>query len=253
MRTRLFIALSFKLLPTLLRLPLLTVMLMLALATLSSGGGTRTATAEIEPRDNPVFPADAELKCVFSRAQPIDGGLTEGPAVAPDGSIYFTDLPFGRRHDTTIHRFDPATRAVSVFTTAAGKANGLAFDADGRLLAADGADGAGRCIVRYDLGTGRGTIVADRFDGRRLNAPNDLCVDRHDRIYFTDPFYVGDEVPGLPTRAVYRVDRDGTVIEITRDVEMPNGIVLSPDGLADRRGIPSNVEFGVGPDALRST
>jgi gluconolactonase len=116
-----------------------------------------------------------------------------------------------------------------VFTAKAGKANGLTFDAEGFLLAADGADGGGRCIRRYDLRSGAATTVADRFAGKRLNAPNDLCVDRLGRIYFTDPFYAGNETRELDERAVYRVDRDGRVVKITREVEMPNGIVLAPD------------------------
>lgn len=201
------------------------------LTSLLMGGAVAVeATAEIEPRDNPIFPADAAIECVYERTATLTSGLAEGPAVAPDGSIYFTDMPFGPQHDTIINRFDPATKMLSVFTTSAGKANGLAFDSEGKLLAADGADGGGRCIRRYDLKTGRSTVVADRFDGRRLNAPNDLCVDRQGRIYFTDPFYAGDETRELEARAVYRVERDGRVVEITRDVEMPNGIVLSPDG-----------------------
>lgn len=193
-------------------------------------GGAAAAAVEIEPPDNPIFAADAALECVFSRTAKLASGLTEGPATAPDGSIYFTDMPFGPQQQTMINRFDPATKTLSVFTASAGKANGLAFDADGRLLAADGADGGGRCIRRYDLQTGQSTVVANQFDGRRLNAPNDLCVDRQGRIYFTDPFYAGNETRELDARAVYRVERDGRVIEITRDVEMPNGIVLSPDG-----------------------
>lgn len=204
-----------------------TLCLMLVASSVVAGEEFRVT---VEPAVNPVFAADARLECVYQRTADIPGGLTEGPAVAADGSIYFTDLPFGTSHDTIINRFDPATGRLSVFTGKGGKANGLAFDAEGFLLAADGADGGGRCIRRYDVRTGAMTTVADRFAGKRFNAPNDLCVDRLGRIYFTDPFYVGSEARELGPRAVYRVDRDGRVVEITRDVSMPNGIVLAPDG-----------------------
>lgn len=182
-----------------------------------------------EPKDNTIFPADARLELLFERSAKLNSGLTEGPTVAPDGRIYFTDQPFGPAQQTMIHRYDPKTGKTEVFTDKAGKTNGMTFDAKGRLLGCDGADGGGRCIRRWDVGTGESTIVADRYQGKKFNAPNDLCVDRHGRIYFTDPRYGGTEPRELEHRAVYRVEPDGSVIEVTHDVEMPNGIVLSPD------------------------
>jgi gluconolactonase len=182
-----------------------------------------------EPSDNPIFAANARLSPIYRRTAKLNSGLTEGPATAPDGSIYFTDMPFGPADQTIINRYDPATGKITLFTDRAGKSNGLAFDTDGELLACDGADGGNRSVTRWNLHTGKSTVVADRYQGKRLNAPNDLCVDRKGRIYFTDPKYSGSESSELEHRAVYRIDRDGTVREVTHDVEMPNGIVLSPD------------------------
>ena len=71
--------------------------------------------------------------------------------------------------------------------------------------------------------------MADKYQGKRFNAPNDLCIDTKGRIYFSDPRYLGEEPRELAHRAVYRIDPDGTVIEITHDVEKPNGVALSPD------------------------
>jgi gluconolactonase len=198
-----------------------------ALVTLCIVSAPADATAE--PRDNPIFAADARLELIYRRTARLNSGLTEGPAAAPDGSIYFTDMPFGPSDQTIIHRYEPKARKLSIFTAAAGKANGLAFDAQGRLLACDGADGGSRSVTRWDTSTGKRTIVADRYEGKRLNAPNDLCVDRMGRIYFTDPRYAGAEPRELPNRAVYRIEADGKVALVTSDVEMPNGIVLSPD------------------------
>ena len=65
--------------------------------------------------------------------------------------------------------------------------------------------------------------------GRRFNAPNDLSIDTQGRIYFSDPRYLGTEPRELEHRAVYRIDTDGKVVEVTHEVDKPNGIALSPD------------------------
>jgi gluconolactonase len=178
--------------------------------------------------EDPIFADGAKLELLHTRLAKLNSGLTEGPAVAPDGTLYFTDMPFGK-DDGMILRYHPNTQQTTVFTDKAFKSNGLAFDLEGNLLSCDGADGGGRCVRRWDLKTGTSVVVADRFQGRRLNSPNDLCVDLKGRIYFTDPRYGGREPRELPREAVYRIEKDGTVIEITHDVEKPNGLALSPD------------------------
>ncbi len=72
-------------------------------------------------------------------------------------------------------------------------------------------------------------MVADRYMGKRLNAPNDLAIDLKGRIYFSDPRYLGTEPRELEHRSVYRIDTDGKVVEVTHALEKPNGIALSPD------------------------
>ena len=181
-----------------------------------------------EPVENTIFPKGAKLELVHTRQVKLNSGLTEGPAVAPDGSIYFTDMPFGK-DDGMILRHDPKTEKTTVFTDKAFKSNGLAFDPDGNLLSCDGADGGGRCIRRWNLKTGVSVVVADRIGGKRFNSPNDLCVDVKGRIYFTDPRYGGTEPRELNKEAVYRIEKDGSVVEVTHDVEKPNGLALSPD------------------------
>ncbi len=178
--------------------------------------------------DEPIVPADAKLELLYTRSANIRGGLTEGPAVAPDGSIYFTDIPSGP-DKSLIVRFDPATRQTSVFSADAGMANGLAFDALGYLIACEGSDTGGRRVSRWDTRTGKSQTIVDRYQGKKFNAPNDLVLDSKGRIYFTDPRYVGSEPRELEHRAVYRIDTDGKVVEVTHEVEKPNGIALSPD------------------------
>jgi gluconolactonase len=186
--------------------------------------------AEIpKPTGDAIVPDGATLELLFTRSLPINGGLTEGPCVAPDGRIYFSDIPEGKDKGK-IMRFDPKTKKTDVFVDDSGKSNGLKFDAKGGLIACEGSDEGGRRVARYDVKTGKSVTLTDKFMGKRYNAPNDLSIDTKGRIYFTDPRYLGDEPRELEYRAVYRLDPDGSVVEITHDCEKPNGICLSPDG-----------------------
>jgi gluconolactonase len=178
--------------------------------------------------DESILNPDARLELLFTRELPIKGGLTEGPAVAPDGSIYFSDIPFGKDKGK-IMRFDPKTKKTTVFAEDSHKSNGLKFDAAGRLIACEGSDEGGRCLSRWDVKTGKRTVLVDKYMDKRFNAPNDLAIDLKGRIYFTDPRYLGDEPRELEHRAVYRFDPDGKITEVTHDCEKPNGIALSPD------------------------
>lgn len=234
------------------------------LALVATGG-----SAEVPPpTGQQIVAPDARLELLFTRTAPIHGGLTEGPAAAPDGSIYFSDIPEGADRGMIL-RYDPRTGAVSVFTDDSHKSNGLAFDAHGSLIACEGADGGGRDIVRWDIRSRKRTVLADRYQGKRFNAPNDLCIDRQGRIYFTDPKYLGAEPRELKHRAVYRVDPSGDVLEVTHDVSKPNGIALSPDerrlyvaehdngtdqisagAAAPRQGAMRIDAFALGPDGL---
>ena len=153
---------------------------------------------------------------------------TEGPAVAPDGSIYFSDIAYATDNGMIL-RFDPKTRKTTVFTSDSGKSNGLTFDLDGHLVAAEGSDYGGRRVSRWNVKTGQRTTVADRYQGKKFNAPNDISLDSKGRIYFSDPRYLGHESRELEHRSVYRIERDGSVVEITHSVQKPNGIALSPD------------------------
>jgi sugar lactone lactonase YvrE len=215
---------------------------------------------------NPIVPDDAKLEKLFTRSSGINGGLTEGPTSAPDGSIYFSDIPFGEDKGQIL-RFDPKTGKTTVFSNDSRKSNGLKFDADGHLVACEGADLGGRAIARYDIKTGKRTVVADSYQGKRFNAPNDLVFDAQGRIYFSDPRYLGAEPRELEHRAVYRIDTDGTVVEVTHEVEKPNGVALSPDQKTlfvadhnngtDRIGVEEGTpgamkiySFPLGPDGL---
>jgi gluconolactonase len=168
--------------------------------------------------DNPIVPEGAKLEKLWG-----DGEFTEGPAYGPDGCVYFSDI--GNR----IMKYDPATGKTTEFRNPSGRANGLDFDPEGRLVAAEGANtGGNRRITRTEK-DGKITVLAEKWNGKRLNSPNDLTIDTKGRIYFTDPRYVGDEKREIDTESVYRIDPDGTVTQIITDVQKPNGIILSPD------------------------
>src|SRR5690606_25988472 len=105
--------------------------------------------------------------------------------------------------------------------------NGLTFDKKGRLVLAEHGD---RRIAVLTEGGGKMT-VADRFDGKRLNSPNDVVVHSSGAIYFTDPIYGLPKGEKDPLReidfcGVYRIDPDGKVAVISRELERPNGIAL---------------------------
>ena len=161
-----------------------------------------------------------------------EGGVfTEGPAVAPDGSIYFSDITASSKSSYAGHilRYDPRTRTTTVFRSPSGMANGLAFDRQGRLVVAEGADRGGRRVTRTDLKSGRSEVLADRFGGKPFNSPNDLTTDSKSRVYFTDPRYVGAEPVEQPLMGVYRIDGDGSIHLVVTDAGRPNGIAISPD------------------------
>jgi gluconolactonase len=214
---------------------------------------TASAFAELpKPTGEIIVSPDAKLELLFTRKAPIKGGLTEGPTPAPDGSIYFSDIPFGSDKGL-IMRFDPKTKQTTVFTDDSHKSNGLKFDAKGYLYACEGSDEGGQAVARWDIKTKTRTVVADKYMGKRFNAPNDMTIDSKGRIYFSDPRYLGTEKRELEHRAVYRVDSDGNVVEITHDVEKPNGIALSPDGktlyLADHNNGTDRIDPNASPDA----
>lgn len=157
--------------------------------------------------------------------------FTEGPVWHPSGDVYFSDIENNR-----IMRLDTQGK-LHVFRQPSGRANGLTFDLQGRLIACEGSrEGGNRRVTRTEL-DGSITVLADRYQGKRFNSPNDVVVDAEGYLYFTDPRY-GDrsdlemfDESGRAIEGVYRIDPDGTVVRILgNEIERPNGIAISPDG-----------------------
>jgi len=195
------------------RLPILAVLLAASCSTPPPRTGEFTPTAQ-----DRFVPPGAALELIWN-----DGEFTEGPARAPDGSIYFSDI--GNR----ILRFDPKTGKTAVYRDPSGKSNGLKFDAQGRLIACEGADRGNRRISITEA-SGEVRTLADRWDGKRFNAPNDLAIDGQGNVYFTDPLYVDGDKREIDFEGVFRVSPAGVVTLATRDVQKPNGILVSIDG-----------------------
>ena len=176
-----------------------------------------TCFAPVAAQDS-LITKDAQLEKLWS-----EGSFTEGPAYGPDHCIYFTDI--GNR----IMKYDPKASKTVEFRNPSGRANGLDFDPQGRLVACEGANSGGHRRVSRTENDGSITVLADKYEGKRFNSPNDLTMDAKGRVYFTDPRYVGGDPLELDKQSVYRIDSDGKVTRIIADVTKPNGIILSPD------------------------
>ncbi len=147
--------------------------------------------------------------------------FTEGPAADRDGNIYFSDIPNNR-----ILRWSTDGQ-LSTFRENSGGANGLCFDKQGNLLACEG--GARRLTSISPAG--EVTVLADSFEGKKLNSPNDLWIDPLGGVYFSDPRYGNMEGLELPGFYVFYLapDRKRLTAVIT-DMVKPNGVLGSADG-----------------------
>jgi len=179
-----------------------------------------------------IVPAGAKVEYVWN-----GGEFTEGPAPLGDGTILFSDI------GNKIMRYDPRKKTATVHREPSGRSNGLMFDPRGRLVAAEGANSGGKRRISITEPDGTVCTLADKFEGKRFNSPNDLAITASGDVYFSDPRYVGDDPRELDFEAVFLVKPDGKVSVATRDVEKPNGILVSPSGkqvyVADHNSDPS--------------
>jgi gluconolactonase len=162
--------------------------------------------------------------------------FTEGP-VWRGGALFFSDIPNKR-----IARWRRLPEGPELTTFATGMSNGLTLDRQGRVLAAEH---DGRRVTRI-AADGTRTVLAERFQGKRLNSPNDIVVKSDGTIYFTDPPYGVRPLPPGTVRpagwwtqpiegreqtvqGVYRLTEDGTLTLVADDFALPNGLAFSPD------------------------
>ena len=201
---------------------LLLIVLTLAVSNPSQKvrGNLTKLTAQTENREKKntvqdILDDSAKLEKVAGNFQ-----FIEGPIWHPDGFLLFSDIPAN-----IIYKFG-SNQQVEVFRRPSGKANGNTLDKENRLLTAEHEN---HRVSRTEK-DGKVITLADRYEGKRLNSPNDLVVKSDGSIYFTDPSYgVNKEQQELGFYGVYRLASDGKLTLLVKDLVLPNGIAFSPD------------------------
>lgn len=195
-----------------------------------------------------IDPSFAKYRLNLAKVEKIASGMrwSEGPVWFGDGRyLLWSDIPNDR-----MMRWDEETGAVSIFRKPSNYSNGNTRDRQGRLLTCEH---GGRRVTRTEY-DGSITVIADRFEGKRLNSPNDVVCKSDGSIWFTDPpfgilgYYEGQLAPPeLPTH-VYRWDpQSSSLAVVAGDVNRPNGLAFSPD--ESRLYV---VEAGVSPRVIRA-
>jgi gluconolactonase len=181
-------------------------------------------------------PSFVKYRLYSSTVEQLGTGMrwAEGPVYFPNevtgkpGYLLLSDIPNNR-----LMKYDESTSKFSVHKENVNYANGNTRDRQNRLITCE--HSVTRRVVRTEK-DGSTTVIADRFEGKRLNAPNDVVVKSDDSVWFTDPVFGinGDwegfrEKPEQDTTNVYRVATDGTITAVVRDLVNPNGLAFSPD------------------------
>lgn len=183
-----------------------------------------------DPRVKIIDPSFAKYRLPLAKVEQIATGLrwSEGPVWFGDGRyLLWSDIPSNR-----IMRWDEETGAMSVFRKPSHNSNGNTRDRQGRLITCEH-DARRVTRTEYD---GAITVIADRYDGKPLNSPNDVVCKSDGSLWFTDPpfgilgFYEGHAAPAeLPTN-VYRWDPETKQLTVVAgDIARPNGLAFSPD------------------------
>jgi gluconolactonase len=206
----------------------------LALIVLNSLAWAETVPATItsfDPRFDQLVPKDAKLERIAD-------GFTwvEGPVWHKQGGyLLFSDIPANAVYKwksgegTSVYLKSSGYSGTTPFAGKEPGSNGLTFDAQGRLVLCRHGD---RQIGRLES---NGTIVplADRYDGHKINSPNDLVFKSNGDLYFTDPPFglpqAFDDSSKAPLQGVYRLSKDGKLTLLIHDIKAPNGIAFSPD------------------------
>ncbi|MDQ1329521.1 MAG: gluconolactonase [Candidatus Poribacteria bacterium] len=164
-----------------------------------------------------------------SKMEKIETGFvfTEGPIWdESQGCLFFSDIPANKMRKWT------EAKGAELFREPSGKSNGLTLDKQGRLIACEHAN---RRVSRTEK-DGKVVTIADKYNGKKLNSPNDVVVKSDGSIYFSDPPYgltaefgnLGEQE--LPFQGVYRLSADGkTLTLLTDEFYRPNGLAFSPD------------------------
>ena len=154
----------------------------------------------------------------------VAGGLqfTEGPVWSREGYLLFSDVPANK-----ILKIGPGDKAPLVFREDSGYANGNTFDSQGRLYSCESRT---RRVTRMDK-KGKVEVLAERWEGKRFNAPNDIVVRKDGNVYFTDPAFGNQaDTREMDFYGVYHISSKGQLGLVARPKGRPNGITFSPNG-----------------------
>ena len=184
-----------------------------------------------DPAVQVLDPSFTRYRIYSSTVEQVATGMrwAEGPVYFPEGGyVLVSDIPNNR-----IMKYEEKTGKFTVFRSPANWANGNTRDRQGRLITCE--HSVTRRVVRTES-NGSLTVLADKFEGMRLNAPNDIVVKSDDSIWFTDPLFgINGEwegsraKPEQATTNVYRIAPDGRVQAMVTDLVNPNGLAFSPD------------------------
>lgn len=216
--------------------PLLVLLLALLaplLAAPRAGAASAGRVERLDPRLDALIPAGARVEVVTEGLR-----WAEGPLWDPrDGSLLFSDVPrnavfqWRPRGGVTAVLRPSGYTGIDPFTGNRPGASGLTFDREGRLVLCQQGD---RRVARREA-DGTLSVLADRYQDKRLNSPHDLVYGPGDALYFTDPPFGlprGFDDPGreLDFQGVYRLAPDGTLTAVTADLRAPGGLAFAPDG-----------------------
>ena len=169
--------------------------------------------------------ADAAVVADGAKVEKLAGdfAFTEGPAADAQGNVFFSDIPNNRIQEWSLE----GKGRLSTFRENSGGANGLYFDKKGNLLACEG---TGRRLVSIDPRSNV-TVLADKYEGKRFNSPNDLWIDPKGGVYFSDPRYGNRDGMEQDGEYVYYLSPDRKrLIRVVADMVRPNGVIGTPDG-----------------------
>ncbi len=213
-----------------------------------------------DPAIQILDPSFTKYRIYSSTVEQVATGFrwVEGPAYFPEGRyLLFSDIPNNR-----IMKFDERTGNTTVFRDDANYANGNVRDRQGRLVTCE--HSVTRRVARTEK-DGKITVLADSYNGKRLNAPNDIVVKSDDTIWFTDPLFgINGEWEGSRARPdqettnVYRLGNDGKLTPVITDLVNPNGLAFSPDEkklyVVEWRGTPNRSiwNYDVSPEGTVS-
>jgi gluconolactonase len=176
-----------------------------------------------------IDPSFDKYRLSLAKVERLATGMrwSEGPVWLGDArALVWSDVP-----GDCMYKWDETNGATSVFRQPSNNSNGNTRDRQGRIVTCEHLT---RRVTRTEH-DGRITVLADRFEGKRFNSPNDIVVKSDGSVWFTDPsfgimgFYEGEKAtPELPTN-VYRIDADGSVSMVAEGINQPNGLAFSPD------------------------